>query len=113
MAFCFINEPLQKLKIKSGGYSDELLALYNKRCRSSFTHDELGYVPLRIQHNFHGKKINRGYNTRWKILQEHEFNPTTDIQYRDDGLMTITPTKPALLKDIQLYFQSRKEDDVE
>jgi hypothetical protein len=81
---------------------------FQKRVKGS----RLGYVPNVILHNFHGSKINRKYQERWKILVEHQYNPKTMITYNSDGLIVTTDKFPEQLKlDIIKYFQERLEDD--
>jgi hypothetical protein len=65
-----------------------------------------------VKHYFHGAKVNRRYNDRWKILVEHGYNPLTHVRRRPDGLLV--PTKacpPQLLRDILTYFAQRNEDE--
>ena len=72
----------------------------------------LGYVPGVIRHYFHGSKINRKYQERWKILVEHKYDPTTMVTYDSDGLIITTDKFPEELKsDIIKYFEERLEDD--
>jgi transposase len=35
----------------------------------------LGYVPLMIEHKWHGDKTRRGYMSRWNIFVKNRFNP--------------------------------------
>jgi hypothetical protein len=36
---------------------------------------KLGYVPLTIEHKWHGDKVRRGYMSRWDMFLKHSFNP--------------------------------------
>ena len=93
----------------------------------------LGYTPGIIKHYFHGSKINRKYQERWKLLIKHDYNPLKHITnkndspltnekesvryYNDnkiiiDGIMKRTKETPEeLLKDIMKYFKERNEDE--
>ena len=71
----------------------------------------VGYVKGLILHYWHGSLKNRNYETRWKLLGKHKFNPMKDLIMDKNGLYSITPTKPYLIKDIKDYFKSRKEDE--
>jgi hypothetical protein len=72
----------------------------------------IGYVPGTIAHYYHGPKTLRGYNTREKILIDHNFDPVKDI-YRDSfGLYQMEDWKPGLRDDIRKYFRARHEDDI-
>jgi len=94
---------------KTGGYSGDALKMWDDKVKH---HDHrVHYVKGRVQHFWHGKKSDRGYNWRWKILSENKFNPITDMGYRENGLIHINVNKPKLMEDIINYFKSRKEDD--
>ena len=59
------------------------------RCRKSYRREvkrweeravrhinrNIGYVPGTIEHLFHGKKTDRGYQSRWDMFVKHEFDP--------------------------------------
>jgi hypothetical protein len=72
----------------------------------------LGYTPGVVRHYFHGKKKNRKYSERWKILVKYAYDPENHVAYNSDGL--IVPTAkcpPKLIKDILKYFKERNEDE--
>lgn len=72
----------------------------------------IGYIPGVIRHYFHGTKANRHYNTRWKILIEHKYEPAKDITIDENGIIIPTENCPKkMLQDIRNYFYSRNEDD--
>lgn len=73
----------------------------------------IGYVPGTCIHHWHGRKAKRGYETRWKILTKHKFNPYVDIYKNSRGVYQLTPNKPGLRDDIRGYFRSRDEDSNE
>ena len=72
----------------------------------------LGYVPGVIRHYFHGSKKNRKYTERWKILVEHNYQPTLYITKDKKGILIPTNKFPEQLKkDIYQYFLERNEDE--
>lgn len=77
---------------------------------TQFIKGNIGYVPGTILHYFHGMKADRKYNSRWKILERHKFDPETDITRDGDGLWLLRGNKPKLRDDIQAYFRARSED---
>ena len=80
---------------------------FQKRCDGIV----LRYTPGVIKHFFHGKKINRKYVDRWKILVKHKYDPLRHVTYDANGLLIPTPEfPPNLLFDILDYFFSRDED---
>lgn len=76
------------------------------------TQGQLGYVPTRIEHFYHGKKANRKYRERWQILIDHAFDPLADLKYDEQGLPMLIG-KPQLLKACRDYFNERKEDGID
>lgn len=73
----------------------------------------LGYVEGLLLHNYHGAKSNRGYNWRWKVLVEAQYDPHTDIHF-EDGIMTLHPEAnnfTFLREQLIGYFRSRNEDE--
>jgi hypothetical protein len=76
------------------------------RLRGNFS-----YLANHALHYWHGSKAQRGYSTRWRILQEFAFNPHTDLCRDWQGLYQLTPDKPGLRDALRRYFASRNEDD--
>lgn len=73
----------------------------------------VGYVPGTIRHSWHGDKSRRGYNSRWKILVDYQFNPETDIKRDINGLWQLvvdTPRQRDLRDAIRKYMSARNED---
>jgi len=62
-------------------------------------------------HYWHGSKKKRGYDTRWKILQENKFDPIRDLKKNSQGLYVINDEKPDLKNSIIKYFGARDEDE--
>ncbi len=69
----------------------------------------VGYIPGTLLHFFHGYPVNRGYETRGRILIDNEFDVDLDIGYREDGLIYFTTDKPKLKSDIVEYFMKRHD----
>jgi hypothetical protein len=70
----------------------------------------VGYVPGKILHHFHGPKANRDYVGRWEILKRNSFNPDTDLKRDWQGLWQLTGNKPRLRDELRMYFRQRNED---
>lgn len=76
---------------------------------------DVGYVPGVVFHDFHGKKANRFYGTRGKILVDNAYSPETDIKYDGQGLLQLETWEPRQIKlrdQIRGYFRARNEDDI-
>jgi hypothetical protein len=75
-------------------------------------HKHVSFANGRIEHNFHGSKTKRGYQSRWKLLVDHKYNPDTDLTYDAQGMIQLVG-KPDLEQAIKLYNRSRSEDSIE
>jgi hypothetical protein len=93
---------------------------YKKLCREweyrALRHirKNVGYLPGTIYHYFHGDKIARNYNTRWKLLVDAKFDPLTDLKKDWQGLYTLEDhgdDRSIDLRDgIRRYARIRNED---
>ena len=70
----------------------------------------IGYVPGTIEHLFHGRKPDRGYQSRWDMFVKHDFDPLEDLKRNSHGVLEFASNKPELRHDFDLYLQSRNED---
>ena len=80
---------------------------------NAYVNKRVGYINGTVVHNWHGAKSKRGYNWRWNILKNHQFDPTKDL-YKDlSGIYHISPDKLTILDDLESYFESRDEDSLD
>lgn len=84
---------------------EELAKIYINR--------KIGFIDGTILHHWHGKKKDRGYKDRWKILVEHQYSPFKDVTYDWQGVLQLNPTKVELRDDIRKYFFHRNEDSID
>lgn len=73
----------------------------------------IGYVPNTVMHLYHGKYVDRQYESRGEILIRHRFDPETDIKRDVSGVLMFNLWEPRvhrLRDDCRKYFQKRKED---
>jgi len=77
----------------------------------------VGHMDGLILHFWHGKKINRGYVDRWKILVDNQVDPDRDLKRDWQGLWQLvdhgTPRSIKLRDDLRTYFRQRKEDSID
>lgn len=78
--------------------------------RAEVLQKKLGATKGTIEHRWHGKKIARGYVSRWDVLVKHRFDPFLDLVRNATGLLQLAPGKIGLRQDIERYFVSRDED---
>jgi hypothetical protein len=98
----------------SGGSSPafkESLRLWGQRAEQ--LKPKVGYVPGLITHFWHGPKRNRQYLTRWRILNESQFDPALDLKRDAQGLYQLTGRNKKLIADLMAYFRQRNEDSID
>jgi hypothetical protein len=77
---------------------------------------DVGFVPGSIYHFWHGKKKDRGYTDRWKILRDANFDPLYDLTRDSQGLLKLETWDERQMKlrdQIRGYFRSRNEDSID
>lgn len=95
----------------SNGYR-EMLAVWADRAK--LLSKDVGVVPGLVAHYWHGKRADRRYNERWKILENHNFSPIVHLKKDWQGLDAFTPAaNNGLMQDIRRYFTDRNEDSVD
>lgn len=76
------------------------------------TRRNIGVVDCHALHYFHGSKKLRGYGERWKILRDHDYDPSRDVYRDSQGILQLSPDRIAFRDDLRRYFDSRTEDDI-
>jgi hypothetical protein len=109
MAMCLVGKGLESINNRnSKGYKKSIEDFQKKVETLRF-----GYVPGVIEHYWHGSKQKRGYEWRWRLLVDNQFDPSRDLTRDSRGLLIPGPEFPnRLLHDIWIYFKSRNEDDL-
>lgn len=104
----------QSFENKTSGYVRELMQ-WEARAERWIKRD-VGYVKASLYHYWHGKKKDRGYTDRWKILRDNSFDPSTDLKYDAQGLLQLETwdLRQMNLRDqIRAYMRSRNEDSID
>jgi GR25 family glycosyltransferase involved in LPS biosynthesis len=71
--------------------------------------NSVGFVSGSLTHLYHGSKINRGYNERYNILNQNEFDPSKHLSKDRNGLWKLKNRKISI--ELEKYFEDRNEDD--
>jgi hypothetical protein len=71
---------------------------------------QLGFVPGRIAHLWHGDVEHRGYKTRYARFQDFDFDPARDLQLAESGMWQWATEKVEMHAYVRDYFASRRED---
>lgn len=78
---------------------------------------DVGYVNGTIMHHWHGRKKDRRYQDRWKILTDLHFDPDRDIKLDSYGLYQLADhgdRRSIELRDrVRDYFHGRNEDSID
>jgi hypothetical protein len=112
MACAFMQTIESSINLKwSEGYKQTLRQWGD---RAALLKKNVGYVDGLLMHHWHGKKSDRGYMTRGRILVDNQFDPTKDLKYDWQGLYYLvddgTERYINLRDDMRAYFRSRNED---
>jgi hypothetical protein len=112
MALSLIGQLEERLvRIPGSSYAATLFQWQEKA--ATHIRGNVGHVDTTLLHYWHGSKKDRGYDTRWRILADHGFDPQVDLRRDRRGLLELTADKPDLRDAIRAYFHSRNEDGTE
>ena len=92
----------------SDGYRNAVTAWGNRAATE--INGKLGFVHGTIEHPFHGRKGDRGYQSRWGMFLEHGFDPATDLKRNSRRVIEFAGNKPDLERAFDRYLRSRMED---
>ena len=112
MAACLIGEGEKTLSRQlNPAYKREVLEWQDRATK--LVKGNIGYVDGLLNHHWHGRKVDRHYSDRWKILVDNKYNPETDLKRDAQGLYCLTDRSPGLRDGIRTYFRSRNEDSID
>lgn len=90
----------------------DMVDAWEKRADQYIKRD-IGYVKGNISHFWHGKKRDRQYNDRWKILVEHQYSPYRHVYPDWQGVYQLDLDALNLRDAIKKYFRSRNENSID
>lgn len=91
--------------------SDSYIAyIKNWQLNATRLKTNIGMMSGSLLHHWHGPKINRGYSTRYKILEDNHFEPYVDLMVSHQGVLTWVGNKSKIRDDVRNYFRQRRED---
>lgn len=73
----------------------------------------IGYMDGLILHYWHGKKADRKYWDRWKILTNNQFRPSIHLKRDWQNLWQLEGDNIKLRDQIRAYFFQRNEDSID
>jgi hypothetical protein len=75
-----------------------------------YIQQNVGTMPGLVLHRWHGKKKDRNYDTRWKLLVEQQFDPELDMKRDTNGLYVVTDRNQKIRDGLRMFAKLRKED---
>lgn len=112
MSLAFIGQVEKSLNHKLNHNYKQLARNFQKRCEMHIRRN-IGFVHGTINHYFHGNKVDRKYQDRWKILINNNFDPLFDIKKDCNNLWALEVNKPRLRDELIIYFRRRNEDSTD
>lgn len=109
MSFGLIGK--SSLSLQKGLNINYKKAVFNwEKLAAKHVNGNIGYLRTHLIHYYHGKKKDRGYDTRTKILVDNNFDPTIHLKKDTSGLYKLVHNDTDLKNAIITYFKSRRED---
>ena len=72
---------------------------------------DVSYVDGTVNHLWHGRMSNRGYDERHRILLDAGFDPRVHLERDENGLHRLRNVTPQFAEALRQLFLSRKEDE--
>jgi hypothetical protein len=73
----------------------------------------IGFMHGMVLHYWHGKKADRKYFDRWRILVDNKFDPLLDLKKDSQGLWQLSDRNNHLRDDLRAYLEARNEDSID
>jgi hypothetical protein len=108
MAYGLVGQIEQTIPIGSTAQYSKIIRKWQSNADA--IKQDIGCVPGTLTHHWHGKKANRGYYNRWRILTDNKFDPIADLRPDWQNMWTLTGNKPNLRDQLRGYFRARNED---
>lgn len=112
MACCFVGALPKAVHGEAHPAYKRRVELFYRRCEIAIRRD-LSFIPGMVIHQWHGRKRDRGYMSRWDIIIKEGFDPDLDLKYRGDGLLVYSGRNsrlPLLLRD---HLRRKNEDSID
>ena len=112
MAACYSGKPDLALSPHASRSYRRSVLRYGELC-NRYVRGNFSFVPGTIDHYWHGRSKERGYDDRWRLLDEHQFDPITDLVADVHGLYRWNLADPrvrALAVETRKSLAKRNED---
>jgi hypothetical protein len=103
---------------KKGGYTQQYVDYWEHRqdLADRWIKRDVGFVKGLYGHWFHGKTVNRQYNTREQILVKGKFRPDRDLKKDHQGLWQLETHERRQIwirDELRKMFRARNEDSID
>lgn len=102
-----IEDPYVRKNMVSPGYC---ATLRQWAVRAKLLNARIGCLNNHAVHYYHGPICQRGYDSRWRIITRHNFDPHTDLVLNSQGLWQFAGNKPEMENEIIAYMEGRGDD---
>lgn len=111
MATALIGRPL--LSVHEGMHPNYKMLVEQWAEGAALLKKDVGYMDGLLLHNWHGKKKDRRYVDRWKILVDNQFDPIADLRKDSQCVWQLTDRNIRLRDQVRAYFRQRNEDSID
>lgn len=116
MALSLIGKGNQTVETRMHPEYHDMIRTWEERAER-FIRRDIGFVDGTLLHYWHGKKIDRRYHDRWKILVDFQYRPYHDLkrdwqglyQLNDDGTIRCIKFRDTM----RWYYRARNEDSID
>lgn len=112
MAMGLVDQMERSIDPRLGESFKAMLRIWGDRCVKHIKRN-VGYVPGLLMHHWHGRKSDRRYRDRGKILIDSGYDPLYDLKRDVQGVYELTDRSIQLRDDIRSYHRARNEDSVD
>jgi hypothetical protein len=112
MSACYAGDWRLVTSPKSSPGYRGAIAQYARLC-DQYVRQNIGYMPGAIDHYWHGRSHERGYQERWKLIDRFQFDPRIDLVSDMQGLYKWNLADPrvrALAVETRKSLAKRNED---
>lgn len=112
MACCFVGEFKKAAHGEASKGYLRRVEVFHQRVQP-LLQKNVSHIPGLLVHHWHGRKKERNYMGRWKILIDTKFDPDLDLRYRRDGLLIFSGRNPELPLMLRAHGRAKNEDSID
>lgn len=103
-----------QLSVPAGLQANYYAMVYDWQKRATqWVKKNLGFAAISWNHEWHGKKQDRQYESRWQILQKYQFDPVHDLVADTQGALHLSEEGLRMRDAFRRYYRARAECSVD